>query len=247
MAKKERIQKVIARSGTVSRREAEKLLLAGEVQVNGKVITELGTKVDPEKDSIKVRGKLLKKKPPLLYLIFHKPPKIMTTKKDPEGRPTVYDYFKKGKNLLNTVGRLDYYTEGLLLFTNDGDLHHKLLHPSFEVEKEYMVLIKGKLSQEDINKVGRGAKLEDGFTKPKKVIYMNSFNMGNKNKATWIKLTITIGKNRVIRRLMESMDYEIIRLVRSGFAGIYLDDLKMGKSRYLTDEEIKDLKAVIKN
>lgn len=235
----ERIQKVIARAGIASRREAEKLISEGRVTLNGKVVEELGTKVDTDKDYIKVDGKLITRPEPKAYLILYKPRGYVTTTSDPEGRPTIMELLERVKGRVFPVGRLDYDTEGLILCTNDGDLTHRLQHPSHEVPKTYFAKVEGVPTPEEITKLRKGIKLEDGMTAPAKVKLVRKVEANS-----WLEITIHEGRNRQVKRMVEAIGHPIIKLKREGLAFLTLGDLKPGEFRHLTAEEIKKLKEL---
>ncbi len=235
----ERIQKVIARAGIASRREAEKLISEGRVTLNGKVVEELGTKVDTDKDYIKVNGKLITRPEPKAYLILFKPRGYVTTTSDPEGRPTIMELLERVKGRVFPVGRLDYDTEGLIFCTNDGDLAHRLQHPSREVPKTYFAKVEGVPTPEEITKLRKGIKLEDGMTAPAKVKLVRKVEANS-----WLEITIHEGRNRQVKRMVEAIGHPIIKLKREGLAFLTLGDLKSGEFRHLTAEEIKKLKEI---
>ncbi len=240
-----RLQKFLSQAGVSSRRGAEALIAEGKVKVNGRLIKEQGVKIDPAEDQVSVNGKNIPKPSgSRVYIAFHKPKKSMTTAHDPEGRVTVYDFLKRIKAPVKAVGRLDYDTEGLLLFTNDGDLHHQICHPSFVIEKEYAVLVKGRIKDEQIKIMDKGIKLEDGFFKPKRVGRFNSVDLGKKTPGTWLRIVITEGRNRIVRRFFAAFDQEVLRLVRLKVANIHLEGLQVTKYRFLTAEELKELKKL---
>jgi len=236
----ERLQKIIARAGIASRRKAEELILQGLVTVNGQVVTRLGTKADPEKDAIKVKGKLIRIPRQKVYIMLNKPRGYITAASDPLGRPVVMDLLKKVKVRVFPVGRLDYNSEGLLLLTNDGDLAHKLMHPSREIPRRYYVKIKGVLDEKDMARLERGVKLEDGVTAPARVRPVR------KTKAnSWIEITIHEGKYREVRRMLERVGHRVIKLIRTGYGPLELGNLPEGQYRYLTPEEVKKLKEMV--
>ncbi len=232
----QRIQKIIAQVGIASRRKAEDLIKEGRVTVNGKIAV-LGMKADIDRDHIKVDGRLLTKKEPKAYFIFNKPAGVVTSLYDPEGRPTIKDFLKDIKYRVFPVGRLDYDSEGLLLLTNDGEFAHSILHPSKKVSKTYIVKVKGIIKNEDIERLRRGIKLDDGITQPARVRKIRDTDANS-----WIEMTIYEGKKRQIRRMLERVGHQVIRLKRIAIDGIRLGDLGVGKIRHLTREEIDRLK-----
>ncbi|MEK6725101.1 MAG: pseudouridine synthase [Deltaproteobacteria bacterium] len=235
----ERIQKIMAQGGIASRREAERLILDGRVTLNGKVVEELGTKADTEKDYIKVNGRLITRPEPKTYIMLFKPRGYVTTSKDPEGRPTVMELLEKVKVRVFPVGRLDYDTEGLILCTNDGDLAHRLQHPSHEIPKTYLVKVDGVPTQDGIVKLRNGIKLKDGMTAPARVKIIKKAEANS-----WLEIIIHEGRNRQIKRMFEAIGHSVIKLKREGLAFLSLGDLKPAEYRHLTAEEIKKLKEI---
>jgi pseudouridine synthase len=235
----ERIQKIMAQGGIASRREAERLILDGRVTLNGKVVEELGTKADTEKDYIKVNGRLITRPEPKTYIMLFKPRGYVTTSKDPEGRPTVMELLEKVKVRVFPVGRLDYDTEGLILCTNDGDLAHRLQHPSHEIPKTYLVKVDGVPTQEGVLKLRNGVKLKDGMTAPARVKIIRKAEANS-----WLEVIIHEGRNRQIKRMFEAIGHSVIKLKREGLAFLSLGDLKPAEYRHLTAEEIKKLKEI---
>ena len=204
----ERLQKYIASCGVASRRKAEELITAGKVQVNGRKVTEFGVKVNPMKDKVKVNGQLLAMEKPVYYLL-NKPKGVITSVVDPQGRETVLDYIKNEKKRIFPVGRLDLYTEGVLLLTNDGELAQNLTHPSKGVEKTYEVRIKGRVSDDHLQHIADGVELEDGITSP---ATLTDLGFDGKTNATTILITIHEGRNRQVRRMFEHFHYSVRKL-----------------------------------
>ena len=234
---KERLQKIIARSGIASRRKAEELIRAGKVKVNGSRVTVLGTEADPETDRILVEDKPLRKERKVYYLL-NKPPKVITTVHDPAGRRTVMHYFPAVRERIFPVGRLDYLSEGLLLMTNDGELDYLLTHPKHEVEKVYEVTVRGKVSEALAKTMEAGVVIDSGKTAPCRIDII-SYD-GEKNK-TLLRMTLREGKNREIRKMMEKYHYPVFVLKRVGYSFLTLRGVERGKSRRLTREEVKRL------
>ena len=238
----ERLQKLIARAGIASRRAAEELILDGQVTVNGRVVRELGSKADPASDHIKVRGKLLLFKSPAIYLMLHKPKGYVTTLRDPEGRPTVIDLLRGVKGRVFPIGRLDYDTEGLLLLTNDGDLANLLMHPRGEIPKTYAAKVKGKLTDEELAELEKGGMpLRTGQTAPCRVRRMREAA-----ENSWIELTLHEGKRRQVRVMLERVGHEVLKLTRIKYAGLSLGDLSRGQFRFLTVEEVRRLRTLVR-
>ncbi len=245
MEDKVRIQKYLSQQGLYSRREAEELIKSGKVQVNGVVTKNLATKIDPSEDRIKVGGKaVIRKDPPKVYWMLHKPDSVLTAAKGQAEKPCIFDLPKLRKLSFKvaSVGRLDYRTEGLLLLSNDGDLVFKLSHPKFKVPRTYQVMISKRLTDEEEAQVRKGVKLKDGPVEKIMLKYGNAQKIG-KTRGYWYEITVFEGRNRLVRRIVEHMDARVIRLVRTGFGDLQLDDdLKPGHYRQLTNKEISYLR-----
>ena len=233
---KERLQKIIASAGITSRRNAEKLIVDGRVSVNHVVVRELGVKADSEKDEIRVDDKLIFSEVSKIYLMLNKPKGYVTTLHDPQKRHIVTDLLPGISDRVFPVGRLDYDSEGLLLLTNDGDFSQKLQHPRFSIPKTYEVKIEGILTDQDLQFVAKGMRLDDGQFRPDHVQLMKR---GPKN--TWVTLTISEGRNRLIRRGFEALNHSVIRLIRTAVSDLKLGTLKTGTYRHLAKEEVKKL------
>jgi 23S rRNA pseudouridine2605 synthase len=233
----ERLQKIISAAGVTSRRAAEQLISEGRVRVNGKVVTELGTKADPSKDHIKVDGKLINPKQPPTYIMLNKPAGFVTTMSDPEGRPTVQDLLKGIKTRVYPVGRLDYNTEGLLLLTNDGDFAHLITHPKHEFPKTYLAKVKGVLEERQIEMLEKGMFLQDGKTAPAKVKKVRKEEMNS-----WVEITIYEGRKRQVRRMFDHVGRSVIKLKRIKTGSLSLGDLPEGRFRHLTTDEVNALR-----
>ncbi len=231
-----RLQKILADRGLASRRKAEDLIREGRVTVNGKVAL-IGEKADPEKDAIKIDGRRLSASPGKMYVLFYKPKNVITTLRDPEERTTVMDLVPLSKPRLFPVGRLDYDAEGVILLTNDGDLAQRLAHPSHEVPRTYWVKVKGKPEKEEIQKLSRGVRLEDGITAPCAIAPLRETE-GN----TWMEMVLREGKNRQVKRMWEKLGYPVLKLKRVGFGGLKLGSLQPGEYRLLRPEEVQKLK-----
>ena len=228
----ERLQKLIARAGITSRRNAEKLISEGKVTVDGKVITELGAKADATKNKIRVDGKLLKFDAEKIYILLNKPRGYVCTAKDERGRKTVLDLINISERVF-PVGRLDLNSEGLLLLTNDGELSNALIHPKFKIDKTYRAKISGELTEEKLDKLRAGIELEDGLTAPAEIFLLEE---------NLVEITIHEGRNRQIRRMFAAIGCEVKRLKRIKFADLTLEGVAVGKFRRLTSSEIKNLK-----
>ncbi len=237
----ERLQKFLAQAGVASRRDAEKIIMQNRVKVNGKIVNELGSKVDPNKDKVFVDGKkvAIKKK---LYYIFNKPRGVVTTLSDPEKRKTIGDFIKELPERVFSVGRLDYNTEGLLLLTNDGELSQMLMHPKYHVNKTYRVSAVGIVKEELLDKLRVGIRLEDGVTAPALV---NIIEYQHEKNLTLFDITIHEGKNRQVRRMCDAIGHPVRYLKRTKFAGIVLNDLKRGKIRELEKFEVQNLYKLV--
>ena len=235
-----RLQKIIAQSGLASRRQAEGMIQKGNVTVNGRIVTELGTRVDPQKDHVKVNGRHLKSPPPDVFLLLNKPPGYLSTLDDPFNRPTIVPLLKFCSTRVFPVGRLDYDSGGLLLLTNHGGITQACLHPGFHVSKSYLVKIKGVLDHQAITQLEKGVMLEDGMTSPAKVRKVRKVASNS-----WIALTIHEGRTHQVKRMLEAVDHPVIRLTRTRFGPLELGDLAPGTYRYLTDQEANALRALL--
>lgn len=230
-----RLNKYIAASGICSRREADRLISAGLVSVNGKVITELGTKVRPG-DEVRYNGERIRNEKKV-YLLLNKPKDFVTTTYDPRERKTVMSLVKNAcPERIYPVGRLDRNTTGVLLFTNDGEMAKKLTHPSHNKKKIYHVFLDRKITQNDLQKLSAGIDLEDGFIKPDSISYVHAENKHE------VGLEIHSGRNRIVRRMFESLGYRVTKLDRVYFAGLTKKNLPRGKWRFLTDKEVNRLR-----
>lgn len=235
----ERLQKVMSEFGVASRRKCEEIIAAGRVKVNGRLIIEPGCKVDKEKDVIEVDGNILKNSESKIYILLNKPVGYITSAKDQFARPTVLDLIKGISIRVFPIGRLDYDTEGLLLLTNDGDLTYRITHPKHNIQKTYRALLRGKAGDDEIRKFEEGIAIEDYVTSPAKLEIVG-FSKGN----SIVNITIHEGKNRQVRKMCASVGHEVIKLSRIRIGKIGLGTLKTGEWRFLTDSEIKYLKAL---
>ena len=232
----ERLQKYLASCGVASRRACVELIKAGRVKVNGKTVTELGTKVQIGIDKVSVDGKDVNQEEDYVYLMLNKPEGYVTTASDPQGRPTVFDLITDVPQRVFSVGRLDVDTEGLLLLTNDGELAYRLTHPKFSVSKVYHALVTGKPSEEKLERLRQGVMLDDGPTKPCKVKVLRRFN-----HKTLLEITISEGRNRQVRRMCQAINNPIIHLERVKIENVELKDVKRGHYRKLKIEELLPL------
>jgi pseudouridine synthase len=235
----ERIQKILAKAGIASRREAEKMMIEGRVTVNGQVVDTLGFKTDPSKDHIKVDGKRLELFEPRVALLLNKPRGYLSTVKDPKGRPTVMDLLKNVKQRVYPVGRLDFDAAGLLLLTNDGDLTYLLSHPKFSIPRTYLVKVRGVPEEEKLTRLRKGVMLEDGKAKAVSIQILRQ-----RERNSWIQVVVTEGRNRLVKRMFSSIGYPVLKLKRVGFGPIRLGDLRIGQFRYLTRGEMMKLKLI---
>ncbi len=238
----ERLQKLIAAAGIASRRHAEELIEAGEVSVNGEVVRELGTKADPARDHIKVRGRLIN---PLLesrektYVLLNKPRGYLTALSDPEGRPLVSELVPQSLGRLHPVGRLDFNTEGLLILTNDGELTNYVTSARNHVEKVYEVKVKGVPPEQQIERLRRGVRLEDGArTAPARIVKTDE----TKTNA-WYEVILREGRNQQIRRMFDLISHSVIKLRRVRIGPVTAEGILIGQWRHLTPVEVKRLKA----
>ncbi|PKR85954.1 23S rRNA pseudouridine(2605) synthase RluB [Heyndrickxia camelliae] len=235
----ERLQKVIAQAGVASRRKAEGLIIEGKVKVNGKVVTELGTKVSAT-DKIEVEGIPLEKEEKV-YLLFYKPRGVISAVSDDKGRKVVTDFLPAIKERVYPIGRLDYDTSGLLLLTNDGEFANLLMHPRYEINKTYVAKVQGIPTKMALKQLEKGIHLEDGKTAPAKV-KMLSFD--KKKQKSIIELTIHEGRNRQVRRMLEAIGHPVMKLRRERFAFLTLSGINAGEIRELTPHEVKQLRAM---
>jgi len=255
----ERLQKIIAAAGIASRRKAEELIASGLVSVNGQIVTELGSKADPEHDHIKVNGKLLSGPERHVYLLLNKPKGYVTTVTDPEGRPTVLDLLRGVAVRVYPVGRLDYLSEGLLLLTNDGELAQQLTHASSHVPKTYLVKVSGQPMEEQIEKLRRGLMLPAERSPLKRRADRSAQPMQRRRSEAvktaparirlireaanpWYEVTLTEGRNRQLRRMFEEIGHHVEKIRRVRYGPLALD-VEPGKLRHLTSREVGLLKA----
>jgi len=234
----ERIQKIIARAGIASRRRAEELITLGLVTVNGKVVTELGTKADPDRDDIRLEGQRLRFPKEKVYIALNKPKGYVTTLSDPQGRPTVADLLAGLSFRVFPVGRLDYDTEGLIICTNDGDLAQLLLHPKYEVPKLYRAKVRGTPSPHKLERLLRGVHIGPG--KPAKAL---AVKLVKEAEDSIIDLTIAEGRHHQVKRMMMAVGHPVRKLTRMAVGPLKLGTLKSGKWRPLTPQEVEKLAA----
>ena len=233
----ERLQKYLAECGIASRRKCEEYITQGKVQVNGKTITELGVKVNPEKDKITFEGKNVKQEERKVYILLNKPIGYVTTSDEQFGRDKVLDLVKVRERVV-PVGRLDMYTSGALILTNDGDFVYKVTHPKHEITKTYTVTVKGIIKNEEVEQLRKGVKIDDYTTRPAKVKILKT---DEEKDISRLEITIHEGKNRQVRRMCESVGRRVIALHRSKIGNIGVKGIELGKWRYLKDFEVKTL------
>ena len=238
-----RLQKLLAQSGVASRRRCEELMLEGEVEVDGEVVTRLGTKVDPRTAVIKVSGKRLPPVSDHLYLVLNKPRGVVSTMSDPQGRRTLADLLADRPDPLPRlfhVGRLDTDTSGLLLLTNDGEFAHRMAHPSFEVEKTYVAEVAGRLTRATVADLLAGVTLDDGPVQVRRARIIDT--AGDRSI---LELVIHEGRNRIVRRLLDQVGHPVRQLSRTRFGPIELGTLRAGRLRELTDDELGQLLELV--
>ncbi len=234
-----RLQKFLAECGIASRRKCEELILEGKVKVNGTVVTELGTKIEPNKDIVTFDGKeIALKEEKKVYILLNKPVGYVTTASDERGRKTVMELLDGVKEKVVPVGRLDMFTSGLLLLSNDGDFIYKVTHPKHETTKTYIVKTRGIPTEKDLDKLRNGVKIEDYITSPAKVELLLKDNTNNISR---ILIEIHEGRNRQVRKMCESIGLSVIALKRQGVGGLTCEGVDKGKWRYLTEEEVKNI------
>ncbi|GAA1696062.1 pseudouridine synthase [Microbacterium sediminicola] len=229
-----RLQKVLAAAGVASRRVCEQLIVEGRIRVNGAVVTELGTRIDPESDLVDVDGVAVQLDGTKRYIILNKPRGIVSTMKDEQGRPDLRRYTREWPERLFNVGRLDADTSGLLVLTNDGDLAHVLSHPSFGVTKVYIAKVEGRVSAQTIARLTAGVTLEDGPIAADKARLLSASGEG---AGSLVELTLHSGRNRIVRRMMAEVGHPVVELVRRQFGPLHLGTLPVGKARELTKLE----------
>ena len=249
VASGQRLQKVLAHAGVASRRACEQLIADGRVSVDGITVTEPGVRVDPLAQEIRLDGSRILTNPELITLMLHKPAGVVTTMEDPEGRPTVAqygrDYLAEHPELPDSlrlvhVGRLDTETEGLLLLSNDGELSHRLMHPSFEIAKTYVAIVEGQVEPWVPRKLRRGIELEDGEAKADRVTVKDSGPRGS-----IVEITLHSGKNRIVRRMLDAVGHPVTRLARTRLGPLRLGNLRPGQTRLLSGEEIAALQQEV--
>ena len=228
MSKGVRLQKFLADAGVASRRKSEELILSGQVEVNGRVVRELGSKIEPENTKVKVKGKLISNRSSNLYIAFHKPRGVLSTMSDDRGRPCIGDYFSEREERLFHVGRLDKESEGLILLTNDGGWAHRVSHPSFETIKVYYVGTEEEVTPKDLKRLEHGIRLEDGLAKAERA----------RRRPGGFEIALHEGRNQIVRRMAKELGLNVISLIRVQVGRVHLGELKSGKWRYLSNVEL---------
>lgn len=253
---KDRLQKILARAGIASRRKSEEYITGGRVRLNGRLVTELGSRADPATDLIEIEGHGRVEAERTAYILLHKPASVVTSMSDPERRTTVLDLLMqsraRGKRIfegelprVHPVGRLDYDTQGALVLTNDGELTHRLLHPKHHVPKTYMVKVQGSPNDAALERLRAGVYLGEpgrrgqGFRTKACDVRVAKHSPSN----TWLEMSLNEGRNHQVKRMCEAVGHRVIRLIRTEFAGLEVDDLEPGAWRFLTREEVAGLKA----
>ena len=236
-----RLNKFLSQAGVGSRREVDRMIEQGMIRVNSKVITQLGYKIDDEKDRVEVGQRRVKKGEGLVYLMLNKPQGYLVTVKDPFQRPTVMKLLPRLKKRIFPVGRLDYDSEGLLLLTNDGELALRLTHPRYEARKTYLVKVKGDPEPSKLAILEKGIYLDRKKTAPARIKRLRPTS-----KSTLLGVEIHEGQKRELRRMFQAIGYEVVRLKRIGFGGLKLGSLKRGEWRFLTPKEIEMLKGAVR-
>ncbi|MCI1914665.1 MAG: rRNA pseudouridine synthase [Bifidobacteriaceae bacterium] len=236
-----RLQKVLASAGLGSRRKAEEMILDGRVEVDGELVTELGSRVDPDKQQIRVDGSRIHVNDKHITLALNKPKKVLSTMDDPKGRWTLRDIIGDKYERIFHMGRLDYDSEGLILMTNDGELSQHVMHPSYEIQKTYIATLEGKISGGTLRRlVTTGVDLDDGFIKFDKAALIDS-----RRDQSVVRVVLHSGKNRIVRRMFGAIGYPVTRLVRTHIGPIALGDLKPGSYRVLSATEVKSLEKQV--
>lgn len=239
MAKLERLNKYLAQSGIASRRGADQIIADGRVKVNGKVVSELGAKVNIYNDTIMVDDIVCKQNKKCVVIMFNKPKGCVTTTNDEKGRKTIFDYVDITSPRLFPIGRLDYDSEGLLLLTNDGDLANRISHPSFEITKTYLVKVKGEMPEHKLAQLRKGVMVDGSLTKRSKVKLLEY-----KDGISRLEVTISEGRNRQVRKMFEAVEREVIFLKRVAIGDLRLGGLSRGGYRYLNEFELEYLKTL---
>jgi 23S rRNA pseudouridine2605 synthase len=234
----ERLQKILAHAGVASRRKAEELIESGHVTVNGKLIRELGSKADLDEDLIQVDGRTIRETQEKVYYLLYKPAGCVTTLSDPENRATIKSYLEEIPERVYPVGRLDYDVEGALIVTNDGDLAFSMMHPRFGVRRTYLAKVHGVPTQEQIERLRRGVRLEDGRARA-----LEADLHSRTPKNTWVRVVVAEGRQHLVKRLMEAVGAPVQKLHRADYGGIAVAGMRPGEVRELTRAEVRMLRS----
>ena len=238
----ERLQKYIARCGVASRRKSEELILGKKIKVNGEIVTELGTKINPEIDEVKYEDKVIRPEETKIYIMLNKPEGYITSSKDEKNRETVLDLVKVEERIFS-VGILDYDSSGLLLLTNDGEVYNKIIHPRVSIDKKYIVEAKGKFTERDVKKFKDGIDIGGYVTAPAEIDIIDEYN-GRNNIISTVEIAIHEGKNRQIRKMCSALQHDVISLKRVSVGALKLGSLRKGQWRHLTESEIEYIKSL---
>lgn len=238
----ERLQKYMARCGVASRRKCEEIILSGEVRINDNIVSELGVKINPEKDTVTYKGNIIKPEEKKLYIMLNKPEGYITSVKDEKGRKTILDLVKVEERIY-PIGRLDYDSSGLILLTNDGDIYNKIIHPRVNIGKKYIATCRGEFSKEEIKRFESGIDIGGYITAEAKMTLLDIEKKNNLVNSV-VEIIIHEGKNRQIRRMCEALGHEVLSLKRVEVGSIKLGYLKKGQWRNLTDEELKYINSL---
>ena len=238
----ERLQKYMARCGVASRRKCEEIILSGEVKINDNIVSELGVKIDPEKDTVTYKGNIIKPEENKLYIMLNKPEGYITSVKDEKGRKTILDLVKVEERIY-PIGRLDYDSSGLILLTNDGDIYNKIIHPRVNIGKKYIATCRGEFSKEEIKRFESGIDIGGYITAEAKMTLLDIEKKNNLVNSV-VEIIIHEGKNRQIRRMCEALGHEVLSLKRVEVGNIKLGYLKKGQWRVLTEEELKYINSL---
>ncbi|MBS5937569.1 rRNA pseudouridine synthase [Clostridium sartagoforme] len=238
----ERLQKYMARCGVASRRKCEEIILSGEVKINDNIVSELGVKIDPEKDTVTYKGNIIKPEENKLYIMLNKPEGYITSVKDEKGRKTILDLVKVEERIY-PIGRLDYDSSGLILLTNDGDIYNKIIHPRVNIGKKYIATCRGEFSKEEIKRFESGIDIGGYITADAKMTLLDIEKKNNSVNSV-VEIIIHEGKNRQIRRMCEALGHEVLSLKRVEVGNIKLGYLKKGQWRDLTEEELKYINSL---
>lgn len=244
----ERLQKYMARCGIASRRKCEEIILDGKIKVNGTIITEVGTKIDPEKDIVEYNNSIIKVEEKKVYIMLNKPEGYITSVKDEKGRKTVLDIVNVEERIY-PIGRLDYDSSGLLILTNDGSIYNNIIHPRVSIKKNYIAVCRGKFSENDIKRFKRGIDIGGYVTAEADIEVISEEKIFNKKKncdeiLSTVEISIHEGKNRQIRRMCSSLNHEVLSLKRVSIGNIKLGYLKKGEWRHLTDSELNYIRGL---